>query len=221
MKKKFLIPCSLLSVFTLWTILVRTVDVQPIGPIGFLVGLATVNGWFHTLTGVHMGLYHVTDWLSILPLGIVMGFALMGLVQWIHRKSILRVDQDILVLGGFYTAVMAAFVFFEICVINYRPVLIEGVPEASYPSSTTMLILCVMLTARMQVHWRVSNPVIRRILSTAIECFTVFMVVARAVSGVHWLTDILGGVLLSVGLVTLYRAVCSYLEITPVKKWEQ
>lgn len=215
MKKKFLIPCLLLSGFALWTILVCTVDVQPMGPMGSAVGLATVNRWFHALTGVHMGLYHLTDWLSILPLGTVLSFALMGLVQWMQRKSILRVDQDILALGGFYTAVMAAFVFFEICVINYRPVLIEGVPEASYPSSTTMLVLCVMLTARMQVHWRISNPVIRRILSTAIECFTVFMVVARAVSGVHWLTDILGGALLSAGLVMLYPAVRNLKVIQP------
>lgn len=215
MRKKFLIPCILLSAFVLWTILIRTVDVQPIGPMGSAVGLATVNRWFHCLTGVHMGLYHATDWLSILPLAIVMGFALKGLIQWIQRKSILRVDHDILALGGFYAAVMAAFLFFEICVINYRPVLIEGVLEASYPSSTTMLVLCVMLTARMQVRWKISNPVFRRILSTAIGCFTVFMVVARAVSGVHWLTDILGGALLSSGLVMLYRAVCNLKEIQP------
>ena len=210
MKKKFLIPGILLSAFVVWTILVRTVDVQPIGPMQSAVGLAAMNGWFHALTGVHMGLYHMTDRLSILPLGIVVLFAFVGLFQWIQRRSILRVDRDILVLGCFYAAVMAVFVFFEICVINYRPVLIEGVLEASYPSSTTMLVMCVMPTAGMQAHWKIRNQLCRRTLSVAMDCFTYFMMIARAVSGVHWLTDILGGMLLSAGLVMLYHEVCSH-----------
>ena len=207
MKKKFLIPCLLLSGFALWTILVCTVDVQPMGPMGSAVGLATVNRWFHALTGVHMGLYHLTDWLSILPLAIVMGFALKGLVQWIQRKSILRVDQDILALGGFYAAVMAAFVFFEICVINYRPVLIEGVPEASYPSSTTMLVLCVVPTAILQIGNRIRHRWIRRSIYILLIGFMLFMVIGRLISGVHWLTDIIGGILVSAGLVTMYAGV--------------
>ena len=209
MKKKFLIPGILLSAFIVWTILVRTVDVQSIGPMQSAVGLAAMNGWFHALTGVHTGLYHMTDRLSFLPLGIVVLFTFVGLFQWIQRRSILRVDRDILVLGCFYAAVVTVFIFFEICVINYRPVLIEGVLEASYPSSTTMLVMCVMPTARMQAHWKIRNQLCRQTLSVAMDCFTYFMMIARAVSGVHWLTDILGGMLLSAGLVMLYHDVCS------------
>ena len=199
---------GLLAAFVLWTAVVCTVDVRPIGPEGSAVGLAGLNGCFHRLTGVNMSLYTITDWLSLVPLGLAAGFALLGLTQWVGRKSLRRVDRSILALGGFYGAVVAAFLFFEEVVVNYRPVLIEGVLEASYPSSTTMLVLCVMPTAMMQLRGRVRNRVLRRVILGAMMAFTAFMVLGRLVSGVHWLSDIIGGALLSGGLVLLYAA-CS------------
>ena len=208
MKRKFLHSgLGLLAAFALWTAAVCLVDVQPIGPMGSAVGLAAVNGFVHDLTGVHMGLYTLTDWLGLVPLAVVMGFACMGLCQWIRRKRLRLVDRDILLLGGFYLLVMAVYLFFELVIINYRPVLIDGVLEASYPSSTTLLALCVMTTARMQVRRRVSDPLLRRCLSALITVFSIFMVTARLLSGVHWFSDIVGGVLLSGGLVELYRSV--------------
>jgi undecaprenyl-diphosphatase len=171
------------------------------------VGFATWNRFVHDLTGVHMPLYTVTDWLGLVPFVFVLGFAVLGLVQWIKRKSILKVDGSILALGGFYVAVMAAYVFFEIFVVNYRPVLIEGVLEASYPSSTTMLVMCVMPTAGMQFHRRIKNRALRHVVSFTLIAFAAFMVIGRLISGVHWFTDIIGGTLLSTGLVMLYHAV--------------
>ena len=207
MKKRFGIPFGLLGVFVLWTVAVRSIDVQPIGPQGSSVGFATWNRFIHNLTGVHMPLYTLTDWLGLVPFVFVLGFAVLGLVQLIKRKSILKVDRSILALGGFYVAVMAAYVFFEIFVINYRPVLIEGTLEASYPSSTTMLVLCVMPTAVMQLRSRIKNRPFRHVVSVALIAFTAFMVIGRLISGVHWFTDIIGGALLSAGLVTLYHTV--------------
>lgn len=207
MKKRFRIPLSLLVAFILWTVAVRSIDVQPIGPQGSSVGFATWNRFVHDLTGVHMPLYTVTDWLGLVPFVFVLGFAVLGLAQWIKRKSILKVDGSILALGGFYVAVMAAYVFFEIFVVNYRPVLIEGVLEASYPSSTTMLVLCVMPTAVMQLRRRIRHRTFRRVVSFTLIAFTAFMVIGRLISGVHWFTDIVGGALLSASLVTLYHTV--------------
>lgn len=196
----------LMAAFALWTAAVGFVDVQAIGPQGSAVGFATLNGFFHNLTGVHMSLYLITDWLSLIPLGFVPGFALLGLVQWIKRRKLLRVDYSILVLGGFYVVVMAVFVLFELFVVNYRPVLIGGQLEASYPSSTTMLVMCVMPTAMMQLNARLRNQALRRCVTFSMATFMVFMVIGRLVSGVHWLTDIVGGALLSAGLVMMYRA---------------
>jgi undecaprenyl-diphosphatase len=203
-EKKIWIGVGLLTAFAAWTVLVRAVDVQPIGPRGSSVGFASLNRQVYEATGVNFALYTVTDWLGLVPIGVAFGFALLGLIQWIQRKHFLRVDRSILALGGFYLAVMATFTFFETVVINYRPVLIEGVLEASYPSSTTMLVMCVMPTAAMQLKSRINGLVVRKCICIAIWTFTFLMVVGRLFSGVHWISDIIGGMLLSGGLVTVY-----------------
>ena len=206
-KKALVWGASLLAAFVLWTVLVCFVDVQAIGPEGSSVGFATLNGYVHNLTGVNMSLYVITDWLGLVPIGIAFGFAVLGLVQRIKRKSILKVDRSILVLGGFYIVVMAVYILFEMVVINYRPTLIDGYLEASYPSSTTMLVMCVMPTAMMQLRARIKNKVFSRCAMIAITAFIAFMVIGRFVSGVHWATDIVGGMLVSAGLVTMYASV--------------
>ena len=156
-----------------------------------------------------MTLYTITDWLGLVPLCFVLGFALLGLVQLIQRRSIIKVDYSILVLGGFYILVMAAYLLFEVVAINYRPVLINGYLEASYPSSTTMLVMCVIPTAMMQFNTRIKNKTIRKVILGILAAFTAFMVIGRLISGVHWFTDIVGGALLSAGLVMLYYSVSS------------
>ena len=213
MKKRNLrnigVTIGLFASFILWTVAFTILDVQAIGPNGSSVGFATFNGLFHKLTGVHMEIYTITDWLGLIPLCFALGFAILGLVQLIQRKSFLKVDYSILVLGGFYILVIASYLFFEKFVINYRPVLIEGNLEASYPSSTTLLVLCIMPTAMMQLNTRIRNNTTKKVILSLLAIFTAFMVIGRLISGVHWFTDIIGGVLLSTGLVMLYYLVSS------------
>ena len=158
-----------------------------------------------------MVLYIITDWFGLLPIGVAMGFAMLGLVQWIKRKHITKVDRSLLVLGGFYVVVMAVYGIFEVASVNFRPVLIDGKLEASYPSSTTMLVLCVMSTAMMQLQDRIGNRMLRRCVTVLIVLFVAFMTAGRMVSGVHWFTDIVGSFLLSAGLVKLYQVVNNVL----------
>lgn len=197
---------GLLAAFAVWTVLISFIDVQAIGPRGSEVGFATFNRWFHRVTGVHMWLYTLTDWLGLAPIGVAFCFAVLGLLQWIERKQILKVDRSILLLGGFYIAVIAVYMLFETVVVNYRPVLIEGYLEASYPSSTTVLVMCVIPTAMMQLHTRIKKQRLRRSILFLMGAFIGFMVIGRLVSGVHWVSDIIGGLLVSAGLVAAYYA---------------
>lgn len=206
-KKQYLRSAYSFAVFLLWTIAVRYIDVQAIGPNGSSVGLGAINGSFHKLTGVHMELYVITDWLSLVPAGFIVGFALLGLIQWIRRKRLLSVDRSILALGGFYVIVLAMYAFFETVIINHRPVLINGILEASYPSSTTMLVLCVMTTGMLQLRNRIRVSVGKTALSLLITVYMTAMVIGRLISGVHWLSDIVGGILLSFSLIMLYCAI--------------
>lgn len=208
-KKRLLLFAALLAAFLLWTASLFFVNVQPIGPLGSRVGLASINRFVHSLTGVNMTLYTITDWLGLVPIGICACFAALGLSQWLRRRSLKKVDRSLFILGGFYLLVMAAYALFEIFVVNRRPVLIGGILEASYPSSTTMLVLCVIPTTIMQLRDRVRRRAARIVLTSMLTAFLVFMVAGRLLSGVHWFSDIIGGMLLSAGLVALYRAFSS------------
>lgn len=206
-KKKLCIAIAFLSAFALWTILVCFVDVKAIGPEGSSVGFSSLNKFIHELTGVNWLLYTATDWLGLVPMCTALGFAILGLAQWIKAKSLFKVDRSILALGGFYIVVIAVYVLFEIVVINCRPVLIDGYLETSYPSSTTMLVLCVMPTAVMQLQYRIKGTLLKLCVIYTVIAFTVFMVIGRLISGVHWISDIIGGALLSAGLVMTYSAI--------------
>lgn len=197
-----------LLLFAVWTLLTVTVDVEHAGPLGSAVGFASLNCRFHQLTGVHMGLYTITDWLGLVPAAACMMFAAMGFVQLVKRRSLFKVDMDIILLGVYYIIVILAYLVFEMYPVNYRPVLIDGRLEASYPSSTTLLVLSVMPTLAFQAKRRLKNMVVRRAVFMMTMAFSAFMVVGRLLAGVHWLTDIIGSVLLSAGLFLLYKSFC-------------
>ena len=205
-KKKIFVALGFAALFVLWTVLLGLVDVDNVGPRSSHVGFSSLNSAFHSLTGVHMTLYVITDWLGLVPLGIAFAYAVFGFIQLCKRKSLFKVDKSILVLGVFYVAVIFIYVFFENVVINYRPVLINGYLEVSYPSSTTLLTMCVMPTCQMELSSRIKKRKLNLILTALICGFTAFMVICRLISGVHWITDIIGGGLISAALVLTYSA---------------
>ena len=211
-KRNLLAGVGLIGAFALWTVLIQYVDVQAVGQNGTKIGFADFNVWFHRLTGVHMTIYTITDWLGLAPIFICLCFGALGFVQLVKRRSLLKVDPDILLLGAYYVLVIACYLIFEMIPVNYRPVLIEGRLEASYPSSTTLLVLSVMPTLWFQANRRVSNAMIRKAVAVFVVTFSVFMVIGRLVSGVHWATDIIGSVLLSAGLYMLYRSAVLYSD---------
>lgn len=206
-KKSIIMGFVFIFIFILWTLALTCVDVRSIGPNGTSVAMATLNMAFHNFTGVHWGLYVITDWLALVPVIICLAFALLGLFQWLKRKSIKKVDADILLLGLYYIVTIAVYLLFENVVINYRPVLINGSLEPSYPSSTTLLVLCVMPTAMVQIRKRINIRWLQYAASFAIGLFILFMVVGRSISGVHWISDIVGGILFSTGLFLFYYGI--------------
>lgn len=201
------IICGLACIvgFVVWTFAVQLIDVKPIGVNGTDIGFSTVNSWFHSLTGVNMTLYTITDWLGLVPVFACVVFAIVGVAQLIKRRSILKVDFDIILLGVYYVVVIFGYVVFEMIPINYRPILINGIMEASYPSSTTLLVLSVMPTVVLQSRKRVKNDIIKMIITIVTILFSLFMVVGRLISGVHWFTDIIGAIILSAGLFLIYK----------------
>ena len=205
--KNLIAGTMLLAAFAIWTAMICLIDVQPLGQNGTDIGFATLNVWFHQVTGAHMVLYVITDWLGLIPIFVCMVFGGIGLMQLIKRRSLWKVDTDIIFLGVYYIIVIIGYLVFEMIPINYRPVLINGIMEVSYPSSTTLLVLCVMPTLVEQTSRRVKNKTINTVTQLLMFAFSAFMVTGRLLSGVHWLTDIVGAVLLSAGLFCMYKGV--------------
>ncbi len=205
-RKLFSVGLILIAEFVFWTILILTIDVQPVGANGTDVGFSTLNCLFHKLTGVHLSIYYITDWLGLVPIFCCMIYGTVGFVQLIKRKSLFKVDYDIIALGVYYVIVIFGYLIFEMISINYRPILIDGIMETSYPSSTTLLVLSVMPTVIFQIDRRIKNRVVRRIITSSTILFSLFMLIGRTIAGVHWLTDIIGSVFLSAGLFLIYYA---------------
>ena len=208
-KKKYFAAgvCGLLAAALI--VLVRFVDVQAIGPEGTRIGLSHLNRFVFELSGVNMLWYEITDWLGLAAVGTAFLFALMGLVQWIRRKDLRKVDTEILALGGLYLVVLGLYVLFERVIVNYRPVLMPGSthPEASFPSSHTMLVCVVIGSAMMLIGKYITGTVPRRVLRTVCVLVIGITVIGRLISGVHWFTDIVGGILISAMLLYLYAGV--------------
>ena len=211
-KTHFIITAALFLLFIVFTILVKTVDVAHFEITSPEIGFSSLNASVHEAIGVSETWYQITDILGILDIVTVALFGALGLWQWIRRKSLMKVDSYILLLGVFYALVAAVYVIFEIFVINYRPILVEGVWEASYPSSHTMLACCVLGSAMVAFSRLCAVKKWNIVVDVAASLVIVTMVVGRLLSGVHWLTDIVGGVLLSAALVSLYLSSVIYME---------
>lgn len=203
----------LLILFLAWTILVSFVDVRAIGPEQSKVGLATLNQFVFEHLGVHLQWDGLTDLCSLAAILVACGFAALGLMQLIQRKSLRKVDPCILLLGGLYGVLAGVYLFFECIVINYRPILMDAKLEASYPSSHTMMVLCILATAMIAGRslWATRRK-LRLALNTAAVLVMIVTVSGRLISGVHWLTDIVAGILISAALVALYGAAVQCVE---------
>ena len=192
--------------------LVRLVDAAPIGAQGTSIGLSHLNQFVFDLFGVNMLWYNITDWLGVAAVLTGFVFAVTGLVQLIKRRSLLKVDREILSLGGLYIVVIGLYLFFENVIINYRPIIMPDntSPEVSFPSSHTMLVCVIMGSAAMLINRYIRNKPLNRILRAVCYVIIGVTVVGRLIAGVHWFTDILGGILISVTLLSLYEEVISH-----------
>lgn len=213
LNKSLIAGITLFVAFAVFTVLVKVVDVAAVGPLGSKVGFSKINDSIFEGIGTSDTWYNISEVFGIFALIVAGVFVIVGLVQLIKRKSLKMVDNHILALGVFYVVVALTYILFEVLVINERPVLVEGVLEASYPSSHTMLSICILGSAIIEIHKLFEN---KKKLVIALDIISVvimvIIVVGRLLSGMHWFTDIIGGILLSLALVFVYHGVLKLIE---------
>lgn len=219
-RNDFIMAGVVLLISIIFTILVSTVDVQPSGISGTNLGFSTINRSVFDSIGTNDAIYLATEILGYIFIIPAAFFAVLGIIQLIKRKNFKKVDLHFYALLGLYIAVAATYVFFELVAVNYRPILIDGKAEASYPSSHTMLAITVLLSSFLMICRLVKNRTIKFVaLGVTVVC-SVAMAILRLYSGVHWATDIIGGILISVSLVLIFNAVLSLLDCLQLKKAE-
>lgn len=218
MKKRYLILTVIMAVLTaIFTYLVTSYDVRPVGPAGTSVGFAGFNMNIISRIGTSMTWFTVADILGYVVILIFLAFAVTGLIQLIKRKNLFKVDSNILILGGMYLLVFILYVVFEKFPVDYRPIVLPGEfePEPSFPSSHTMLALVVLGGAIMQLKYYVKKRSLRIVFEIEGFIMVICVILARTLSGAHWPTDIIAGILYSLTLLSAYMAVS---EIVRVKK---
>lgn len=210
-KRNIITSITLLILSVVFTLLVKNIDVKAIGPNESLVGFADINKLFHNLIGSNMAIYKITEIIGLIPLLIAFIYVIIGIKQLITRKSLLKVDKEIYLLGLFYILVLGVYIFFEKVIINYRPVLIDNILEPSYPSSHTLMSICICISSIMinKKLFRNNLADIENIISIIVM---VLIIVGRIISGVHWFTDILGGIIISSTLVVLFYTILSSIK---------
>ena len=217
LNKSLIAGIVLFVAFAVFTVLVKVVDVAAVGPLGSKIGFSKMNNSIFEGIGTSDTWYSISEVFGIFALIVAGVFVIVGLVQLIRRKNLKLVDNHILALGVFYVVVAMAYIFFEVLVINHRPVLAQGVLEASYPSSHSMLAVCILSSAIIEIKKLFENKKKLIITLDAISVVVmVIIVLGRLLSGMHWFTDIIGGILLSLALVFLYHGILKIIE----KKFE-
>ena len=206
-RKNILISVTLLIAFILFTILVKFVDVSSIGPNSSNVGFSTLNSFILKKVGINMVFYKITEVLGIIPILIAVLYGIKGTIQLIKRKNLFKVDYEIIILGIFYIITIMIYLFFEKLIINYRPALMDGKLEASYPSSHTMISIFICMSAVIVNRYLIKNNNINKRLNIIILIIMVLIVVGRIISGVRWISDILGGLLISAFLIKSFDTI--------------
>ena len=198
----FVLSVAMLTLFVIWTLVVKFVDVDQ-------VGLSHLNQFFWQHCGKYEIWARITKWLGYLCILVVACLVIWQVVQWVRRKSLWRVDKNLLLFNLVGVLFLVVYVFFEIVVINYRPLLDNGVAKASYPSSHAMLFVVVLSLLIWQVWHYYKSKSWQVILTVALTIFMVIGVVGRLFSGVHWFTDIVAGVIMGYSLVCFYLGLVS------------
>lgn len=208
--KRNILMSVIMTIFSgIYIYLVKTVDVKSIGPNNTSVGFAKVNDAFMHLVGTNMTIYKLTEVAGLLVLLIVGIYGIVGLVQLIKRKSLFKVDREIICLGVLYVMMISVYVLFEKVVINYRPILIDNELEASFPSSHTMLAICTSVSSLLVYKKYVPKKLNYLVMFTTVLLLTIVFL-GRMISGVHWLSDIIGGVIISLTLLTYFYTILKW-----------
>jgi undecaprenyl-diphosphatase len=82
----------------------------------------------------------------------------------------------------------------------------NGFLEASFPSSHTLMTIC-LCGSSIIINNRLFKNKFTKIINVISLFIIIITIIGRLISGVHWFTDIVGGILISSFLLMLFYSI--------------
>ena len=208
LKNKLIFASS--TVILLVTLIIALLYID-VGYVNGNVGLFVINNFFAT--------YKInSSWdiftTVILDITFVFIFTLVGIgiFQAIKRRSILKIDRNVVVTEILVVLMLLFSLFFSnVIFINNSPVLQNGVEVSSFPSNHIVIVTFVFLTLATLVkdYFEIVKigkiNIICKFVSFGIAIIMIaLMVVGKTLSGRIWFTDAISGLLLGLFFYSLF-----------------
>lgn len=189
----------LLFLFILLLILLMTVDRA--NNIYKQIGLFSFNKLF-LVDYSNEAWDEFSDVILYISLLFILGLAIYGFYQLSKKRSLFKVDKDIIFIGcGLAILAFVWLVFDKLIDVNYRPIAISGTAQTSFPSTHTMIAAFVLLAATRAILKRNGNEIKYQLLAYSGSSILILLCsLGRILSKMHWATDVLGGLFIGVGL---------------------
>ena len=144
----------------------------------------------------------VTDITLIAALAVLGVFALLGLYQWITRKSFQKVDQNLRAfIPPIILMVVVYIIFGKFIILSVRP---DGSGEPSFPSTHTMVVATIFSIVALNLKHYVRQKPLRIVLYIVMLILTILTAIGRVASNKHWPTDVACGLVFALVFTGIY-----------------
>ena len=144
----------------------------------------------------------ITDIILIASVAVLAVFTILGLCQWIKRKSLKKVDKPLLsMLVPLILMAATYFIFDKFLILNTRP---NGSGEPSFPSTHTMVVATIFLCVALILPRYIKSKVAVITLDILMLALTILVCIGRVAANMHWISDVAGGLIFAVIFAVIY-----------------
>lgn len=205
--KNSIIGLSFLGLFLLLIILLQF-DKNIITISGKEVGLSHINDLIDYKSNKKLDI--ISDILLYTSFIVAIAGVVIGLYQLITRKSLFKVDSFIIIFGIFLVAAVILWILFDYVIkINYRPL---NPNEGSFPSTHVLLTVFLTNVGGLMLAKYCKNTTLIIVAYVVSLLFIILVVLFRILSGMHYITDVFGGLFLGFSLSYLFNGIKIYIE---------
>lgn len=198
--KKFInlytiLGCASLFLFILLMILLNA-DKAVIAESGKEVGLSSINNLVKYSYKENLDL--MTDLLFYVTFTVVVFEGCLGIIQLVTRKSLFKVDKEIIIFGiSLVVMVVLWLVFDHLLKINVRPI---DANEGSFPSTHVMMATFLALASHAFICMKYETR-LPKYLSLVLAIIIISTITfGRVACGMHYITDVTGGLFMGLAL---------------------